>query len=97
MQSVRRSLEARVSRLSQVLGARIDAPGSTRPDAATLRGHHNLLATTFEGLGDELLVVVELALVEAIRVRRVDEGHAVVERGVDGLHRRFPWRPTLNG
>src|SRR5262249_13852983 len=60
-------------------------------------GDHHLLASPAEGLGDEPLVVAEVAVVEAVDVGRVDERHAHLQRGVDGADGLRLLRPAVDG
>ena len=90
-------LQRRLAGGADVLGAPVDLPRAAGPDVAGLGRDEHLVVAALQRLGDQPLVVADLALVDAVRVGRVDEVDAGVERGVDGADRLLLGRSARRG
>ena len=92
--------EGAIAGLAQVLGAAVAVPAAARARHPALGRHQDPLAVTVPGperAGDQPLVVPQLAVVEALGVRGVDERDAGIERGVNGADSLLLRRPVGDG
>ena len=90
-------LQARLARLTDVLGAAVDLPCAAGADVAGLGGDDDVVVAAVQRLGDQPLVVADLALVAGVGVGGVDQVDAGVERGVDRADRLLLGRPAGEG
>lgn len=89
-------LEARLAGRAQAPRVGVGRPGPARPLQPAPRRHQRRPALTAlrQRLGDQLLVVADVRLVEAVHVGRVDQRHPGPQRRMDHLDRLGPAGPA---
>ena len=87
--------QRRLARGADVLGAPVELPRLPRARVAALGGDEHAVAAAAQRLGDQPLVVADVAIVARVRVRGVDQVHAGVQRRVDRADRPVLVGPAL--
>ena len=92
-------LERPVTGLAQLLGARVPIPASGWPNQPTFGGDQDALplsAPLAQGPRNQSFVMADVALVQAVDIRRIDQGLACIERRVDDLDAHILGRASVD-